>query len=278
MRTGRSRLSRCGSSRPATASTARSSTASCTGSPRRPPPPGYRVMLYTADGRRRRDRAPTRTCSPRTTSTPSCCTGTAPRRPAHGLAGRARRAVRDLRPAVGRARARPLLGRRRRRRRHRRGHPPPDRRRPPPDRLHRLAARVRRRRRPARRLGARRWPRPGWTRPASTARTDDGVDAGRGARARDLLAARRPPTALVCASDSLALGALRAVGGRRRRRSIGFDDTPVAQAVGLTSVSQPLPRRRPRCIGPARRPPRRRPGRHARQVLLQPSLVIRTTA
>ena len=50
--------------------------------------------------------------------------------------------------------------------------------------------------------------------------------------ARDLLAARRP-TALVCASDLLALGALAAVQRARPRPGgdvavVGFDDTPVA--------------------------------------------------
>lgn len=53
----------------------------------------------------------------------------------------------------------------------------------------------------------------------------------------------RGATALVCASDSLAIGALSA---RRERPEvasapvIGFDDTPVAMALGLTSVRQPV--------------------------------------
>lgn len=48
--------------------------------------------------------------------------------------------------------------------------------------------------------------------------------------------------ALVCSSDSLALGALMAVNeaGRRSFPVIGFDNTPVAQAVGLSSVEQRL--------------------------------------
>jgi DNA-binding LacI/PurR family transcriptional regulator len=47
---------------------------------------------------------------------------------------------------------------------------------------------------------------------------------------------------LVCASDSLALGAMMAVNeaGRRSFPIIGFDNTPVAQAVGLSSVEQRL--------------------------------------
>jgi DNA-binding LacI/PurR family transcriptional regulator len=87
-------------------------------------------------------------------------------------------------------------------------------------------------------------------------RVDDGVAAGEQAAA-DLLSVAGP-SALVCASDSLALGALRAAGrtatpstaGRTAIGDpaapgcpiavIGFDDTPVAQAIGLTSVGQPL--------------------------------------
>ena len=55
----------------------------------------------------------------------------------------------------------------------------------------------------------------------------------------------RGATAVVCASDSLALGAMaavaelgRAVGGEVA--VVGFDDTPVAAAVGLSSVAQPV--------------------------------------
>lgn len=50
------------------------------------------------------------------------------------------------------------------------------------------------------------------------------------------------PDALVCASDTLALGALIAVSsaGRGDIPIIGFDNTPVAEAVGLSSVDQVL--------------------------------------
>lgn len=67
----------------------------------------------------------------------------------------------------------------------------------------------------------------------------DGVDAG--SRAAESLLAESEPTAFVCASDSLALGALshvRRIG--QRCAVIGFDDTPVAAAVDLASVAQPL--------------------------------------
>ena len=48
--------------------------------------------------------------------------------------------------------------------------------------------------------------------------------------------------ALVCVSDSLALGAMMAVNeaGRKSFPVMGFDNTPVAQAVGLSSVEQRL--------------------------------------
>lgn len=54
------------------------------------------------------------------------------------------------------------------------------------------------------------------------------------------------PTAFVCASDTLALGALSATRISPDVRSpstcavVGFDDTPVAQAIGLSSIAQPL--------------------------------------
>ena len=74
----------------------------------------------------------------------------------------------------------------------------------------------------------------------------DGEETGQ-QLATKLLSLGHPATALVCASDSLALGALHAVAGRRtRRRSdvavVGFDDTPVASVVtpSLTSVRQPI--------------------------------------
>lgn len=46
------------------------------------------------------------------------------------------------------------------------------------------------------------------------------------------------PDALVCASDTLALGARFALGPEVP--VVGYDDTPVAAAVGLSSVEQPL--------------------------------------
>jgi len=116
------------------------------------------------------------------------------------------------------------------------------------------------------------------------------------------------PTALVCASDSLALGAWNYVlattgpyasssaartsraatsapsrsrkGASRALRPavIGFDDTPVARAVGLTTVAQPLAEVAQACIrlltaaldGGGKSPPE--------HVLLTPRLVVRDSA
>lgn len=103
--------------------------------------------------------------------------------------------------------------------------------------------------------------------------TEDQVADGARA-ARELMARPDPPTALVCVSDSLALGALQGVPGVP---VIGFDDTPVAHAVGLTSVSQPLAEAAAECMrllvglldDPAAGPPE--------PVLLRPRLVIRSS-
>lgn len=66
---------------------------------------------------------------------------------------------------------------------------------------------------------------------------EDGVSQGRdGLRA--LSDAGIPFDAVVCASDSLALGAILVAG--QDVPVIGYDNTPVAEAVGLSSVEQPL--------------------------------------
>jgi DNA-binding LacI/PurR family transcriptional regulator len=66
---------------------------------------------------------------------------------------------------------------------------------------------------------------------------EDGVRSGSAAM-RALLDSPDGVDAVVCASDSLALGALVASGGRVP--VIGYDNTPVAAALGLSSVEQPL--------------------------------------
>jgi DNA-binding LacI/PurR family transcriptional regulator len=69
----------------------------------------------------------------------------------------------------------------------------------------------------------------------------DGVPQGNAA-ALELLGAGTPPDAIVSASDSLALGAMMAAAsaGHESLPVIGYDNTPVAAAVGLSSVDQPL--------------------------------------
>ncbi|MGN6326660.1 LacI family DNA-binding transcriptional regulator [Pseudolysinimonas sp.] len=76
---------------------------------------------------------------------------------------------------------------------------------------------------------------------ALTTEAEDRVPEARIAIER-LLAAGTDLEALVCASDSLGLGAMMAVreAGLPHFPVIGFDNTPVAKAVGLSSVDQRL--------------------------------------
>jgi DNA-binding LacI/PurR family transcriptional regulator len=124
-------------------------------------------------------------------------------------------------------------------------------------------------------------------------RSVDGPEHG-GAMLTRLLDSPAPPTAVVCASDALALGAMFAASARglaigRELAVVGFDDAPTAALVrpGLTSLRQPLEevgRRvadllvaqlegRPAGSGapPSRRAP---PG----GVLLPPTLVVRDSS
>ena len=114
----------------------------------------------------------------------------------------------------------------------------------------------------------------------------DGV--GTGAAAAERLLASAGPTAFVCASDSLALGALSvarslpaaATGGQPA--VVGFDDTPVARAVGLSSVAQPLTEAAGRTFTLLLDQVEQRPGapgtRGDQSVLLCPSLVVRDSS
>lgn len=91
--------------------------------------------------------------------------------------------------------------------------------------------------------------RAGWARAVADLPDSAGLDAGvidgaqHGAEAAAELLARGA-TALVCASDSLALGALTVYRSLRaahgRLPIIGFDDTPVARALGISSIHQPV--------------------------------------
>ncbi|MBL0746935.1 LacI family DNA-binding transcriptional regulator [Nocardioides baculatus] len=67
-----------------------------------------------------------------------------------------------------------------------------------------------------------------------------------------LLSGADAPDAIVCASDTLALGAHRAAvaaaGGGTPATVVGFDATPVAAALGLVSVAQPIDQAAHLCI------------------------------
>ncbi|MGI5244061.1 LacI family DNA-binding transcriptional regulator [Dactylosporangium sp. CA-139066] len=148
-----------------------------------------------------------------------------------------------------------------------------------------------------RRIGFIGWPtgsgvgddrRAGWVRAMRAAglepdaaldcRTPDGIAQGASA-AGGLLRGDGAPTALVCASDSLALGALQAVRAAGATVAVtGFDDTPAAQAVGLTSVSQPLPEAAAGCMNLLVAALDGDPVERREPMLLQPALVLRQTA
>lgn len=109
------------------------------------------------------------------------------------------------------------------------------------------------------------------------ARVTDGVASGAAATA-DLLD-DVAPTAVVCASDSLALGAMTTARARGTRLAVvGFDDTPVAAAVGLTSVAQPLTEAAHRAVDLLLDQLDGTGGTRSRRVLLAPHLVARDTS
>ncbi|QNN52329.1 LacI family DNA-binding transcriptional regulator [Nocardioides mesophilus] len=132
--------------------------------------------------------------------------------------------------------------------------------------------------------------RDGWRRTLAAAGLDDVAarlhaevedSVPQGARgARELF--ERGATALVCASDSLALGAVtawrelepHAVAGPP---VIGFDDTPVVSALGLSSVRQPIEQVAQHVVDLLLRqlPNRPDPDRTARHELIPASLVER---
>ncbi|MCL1871904.1 MAG: LacI family DNA-binding transcriptional regulator [Promicromonosporaceae bacterium] len=124
--------------------------------------------------------------------------------------------------------------------------------------------------------------------PPLVRRCEDGVPTGMAAAA-DVLA-DDDVTALVCVSDSIALGAMAAIRDlahtRPRRPAValtGFDDTPVARAVDLTSVAQPVDRVAARAVGlllSQMRPADQRVTMSAadRHVLIEPRLVVRATS
>lgn len=104
----------------------------------------------------------------------------------------------------------------------------------------------------------------------------DGILGGSDA-ARRLL--ETGATAFVCASDSLAIGAfsaVQAVGGQGA--VVGFDDTPSAAALGLSSVRQPLEKAASWALGSVFEQLRGGQGVPGEPSLLTPQLVIRASS
>jgi DNA-binding LacI/PurR family transcriptional regulator len=117
----------------------------------------------------------------------------------------------------------------------------------------------------------------------------DDLGEGRAACAA-LLGQPDPPTAFVCVSDTIALGAWTELTARglvpgRDAAVTGFDDTAAAAVVGLTSIAQPLDAVADACLDaldaaldgsrltPA--PGTTRTAKARRRVLLEPRLVLR---
>lgn len=114
--------------------------------------------------------------------------------------------------------------------------------------------------------------------------TSEGLEEGRRACA-SVLAAGDPPTAFCCVSDILALGVWTELTARglepgRHTAVVGFDDSPPAQAIGMSTVAQPIPDvahaildiLRDLVVRPSEEPTT------PRQVLLAPRLVVRRTS
>ena len=190
--------------------------------------------------------------------------------------------VRGVRPAVGRPRRDPPVGRRRRRRRRRAGHRAPARQGPHPDRVDRLAQGLLHRRGPTLGLD----PRHARPRPADhrARRRASRTPSPAGARPRRCCSTRPRRPAFVCASDTLALGVLHTLGDRgihwgKDIAVVGFDDSQVSQVVpgGLTSVRQPLEQVAVELVkaleGLLSTPPVAGPG-----VLLTPTLAVRLSS
>ncbi|HEX5115010.1 MAG TPA: LacI family DNA-binding transcriptional regulator [Pseudonocardiaceae bacterium] len=116
--------------------------------------------------------------------------------------------------------------------------------------------------------------------PAGLATATENTVAEGHASAQQLIR-RHAAEALVCASDTLALGAYRMISDQVSRGGstlpvIGFDDSPVASALGLTTVAQPLREAAATCVD-LLTSFLDRPGDTSadHQVLLAPHLVIR---
>jgi DNA-binding LacI/PurR family transcriptional regulator len=113
---------------------------------------------------------------------------------------------------------------------------------------------------------------------------EDGLTNGRAACAA-LLRSPRPPTAFVCVSDTIALGAWTELTSRGLTPGTdaavtGFDDSAAAAVTGLTSVAQPVAEVAGACLDALQKllaASGGRPRSHDR-VLLEPRLVLRNSA
>lgn len=117
-----------------------------------------------------------------------------------------------------------------------------------------------------------------------TVRMPNSFAAGRSACAQ-LLQQQSPPTAFVCVSDVIALGALsertaRGLEPGSHSAVIGFDDSAAAAVAGLSSVSQPLPEVASACLDCLQKLQAPLGARDDTRdmVLLEPRLVLRSSA
>jgi DNA-binding LacI/PurR family transcriptional regulator len=110
----------------------------------------------------------------------------------------------------------------------------------------------------------------------------DSLATGRTAGSQ-LLNLAAPPTAIVCVSDSIALGVWTEITARgltpgKDVAVIGFDDTPTANVIGMTSVAQPVGDIAEDCMTLLTRTLEGEPATPPGQLLLNPSLVVRATS
>jgi DNA-binding LacI/PurR family transcriptional regulator len=100
--------------------------------------------------------------------------------------------------------------------------------------------------------------------------------------AQKLLTTKPRPTAIVCANDVMAFGAKRFIesAGMEVGTDValtGYDDTPVADLIGLTSIRQPIPQIAGKAIDLLlAEVARKRPAEY--QITFEPSLVVRESS
>jgi len=116
-----------------------------------------------------------------------------------------------------------------------------------------------------------------------SSQAEDGIGSGRAACAA-LLGSPQPPTAFVCVSDAIALGAwteltARGLAPGQDVAVTGFDNSAAAATVGLTSLAQPVAEVAGACLEALQKLLNARGGRSRYdRVLLEPRLVLRSSA